>query len=153
MIGNWIEKGVLLALSAVAIIDGLRIIVGHSSTFGAYQAGGYLILIGSLIGVLTVYAWIRGELGIHGSGDEKSGRGRGPKQVVLCLAILAGSSSLIPLLGYMLSTFLFFLAYFKWLGNYRLLRAMLLSASFGLLFSYIFAAAGMMLPQGPIPWP
>jgi hypothetical protein len=153
MIADWIEKTTLLALSVVAALDGLRIILGHSSTFGATYAGGYLVLLGLLIGGLTVYSWLRGKLESPQSGDEKPGKGRIAKQVVLCLAILAGSSLLIPWLGYMLSTIIFFFAYFRLLGGYRWLPAFLRSAALGVVFAYLLTIAGMMLPQGPIPWP
>jgi len=142
-----------LALSVVAAIDGFRIILRHSSTFGASYAGGYLVLLGLLIGGLTMYSWLRGKLEKTQSGDEKREKRRAPKRVVLCLAVLAGSSLLIPWLGYMLSTLLFFLGYFRLLGGYGWLPAFLWSASLGVLFAYIFTIAGMMLPQGPIPWP
>ena len=153
MMGDRIEKGILLALSVVAALDGLRIILGYSSTFGAAYAGGYLVLLGLFIGGLTVYSWLRGKLERPRSGDEKPEKGRIPKQVVLCLAILAGSSLLIPWLGYMLSTIIFFFAYFRLLGGYRWLPAFLWSAGLGVLFAYVFTIAGMMLPQGPISWP
>lgn len=153
MIEDRIEKGILLALSAIAIIDGLRIILTRSSTFGAAYAGGYLILLGLLIGSLSAYAWLRGKLGSPRSMAEKPEKNRVPRQVWLCLIVLAGSSFLIPWLGYMLSTMIFFFAFFRLLGGYQWLRAFLLSSCLGVLFAYVFSVAGMMLPQGPIPWP
>ena len=153
MIEDWIEKGSLLALSVIAIVDGFRIILGHSSTFGATYAGGYLVLLGLLIGSLTVYAWLGGKLEKPRSQDEKAEKGSVPKKVVLCLLILAGTSLLVPRLGYMLSTIIFFLAHLRLLGGYRWLPAFLWSSSLGVLFAYILTIAGMMLPQGPIPWP
>ncbi len=153
VIGNWIEKSVLFGLSIVAVIDGCRLIFLHSSTFGSSQAGGYLVLLGLLIGLLSVHVWRRGNLGNHPPTEALPEKGKMTRSVVLCLLILAGTSLLIPLLGYMLSTVFFFLAYFRILGSYRWLRALLLSAALGVLFAYIFTEAGMMLPQGLIPWP
>ncbi|MEW6267458.1 MAG: tripartite tricarboxylate transporter TctB family protein [Thermodesulfobacteriota bacterium] len=153
MTKGWIEKTILLTLAVLAAADGSRIIGGHSSTFGAIHSGGYLILLGLLIGGLTVFSWLRGEPERPPSGEEKPEKGGIPRQVVLCLAILAGSSLLIPWLGYMLSTVIFFLAYFRFLGGYRGLPAFLWSAALGVLFAYVFTIAGMMLPQGPISWP
>jgi hypothetical protein len=150
---NWIEKGSLLALSVIATVDGLRIILRHSSTFGAIYAGSYLILLGLLIGFMTVFAWLGGKLEKQLSADEATEKGKIPKQVFLCLLILAGSSFLIPWLGYMLSTIIFFFAYLRLLGGYRWLAAFLWSAPLGILFAYIFTSAGMILPHGPIPWP
>jgi hypothetical protein len=151
--GTWIERGGLCALSVIAIGDGIRIIAFHSATFGAYHAGGYLILLGVLIGFLTTLTWARGESGPRPSSENKTEKKGIPKPVVLCLAILAGSAILIPFLGYMISTVLFFLAYFRILGGYRWPRALALSIGLGVVFAYIFSVAGMMLPQGPVPWP
>ncbi len=153
MIGNWTEKGVLFGLSLVAVIDGCRLIFFHSETFGSVQAGGYLVLLGLVIGFLSLHAWRRGNLGSREPADAQPVGGKRTRSVVLCLLILAGIAVLIPWFGYMLSTALFFLAYFRILGGYRWLRALLLSAALGVLFAYIFTEAGMMLPQGFIPWP
>ncbi len=153
MIGNWIEKTVLFGLSLVAILDGCRLIFLHSSTFGSIQAGGYLVLLGLLIGFLSLHAWRRGNLGSRPAAGAQTEKGKTARSVVLCLLILSGTSLLIPWLGYMLSTVLFFLAYFRVLGGYRWSRALWLSAMLGLFFAYVFAEAGMMLPQGFIPWP
>ncbi len=153
MVENWVEKGSLLALSVIATVDGFRIILWHSSTFGAIQAGGYLVLLGLLIGSLTVYAWLGGKLEKPRSEDEKPEKGSGLKKVVLCLLILAGTSLLVPRLGFMLSIIIFFLAHLRLLGGYRWLPAFLWSSSLGVLLAYILTIAGMMLPQGPIPWP
>ena len=153
MVAGWIEKTILLTLSALAVADGFRIILGHSSTFGAMHAGGYLVLLGLLLGGLTIFSQLKDGHERTGSEDEKRGKDGFPRPVILCLAILSGSSLLIPWLGYMLSTVIFFFAYFRLLGGYRGLPALLWSAGLGVLFAYIFALAGMMLPQGPISWP
>lgn len=153
MVGNWIEKGVLFGLSLVAVIDGVRLIFFHSATFGSSQAGGYLILLGLLIGFLSLHAWRRGNLGSRATTDAPPESGKRTGSVILCLLILAGTAFVTPWLGYMLSTVLFFLAYFRILGGYRWVRALMLSAALGVLFAYIFTEAGMMLPQGFIPWP
>jgi hypothetical protein len=152
VIGNRIEKAILFGLSLVAIIEGCRLVFFHSATFGSGQAGGYLILLGLVIGFLSLYAWRRGNLGSRAPADVPPEKGK-TRSVVLCLLILAGTALLIPWLGYMLSTVLFFLAYFRVLGGYRWLRALLLSAMLGVFFAYVFTEAGMMLPQGFIPWP
>lgn len=150
---KWIEPTVLLGLSIVAVLEGLRVISRYTTTFGSVQAGGYLILLGAVLGFLTVFAWFTGNLGLRKSQNSKNDKRRIPKQVVICLLILAGSSLCIPWLGYMLSTILFFLAYFMLLGGYRWVPALLYSIALGITFAVIFAKAGMMLPQGLIPWP
>jgi len=150
---KWIELIVLLGLAVLALMDGLRLILRHTTTFGANQAGSYLVLLGSLIGFLTIYAWLSGNLGVPKFQNSKDKKGRIPKQVIICLLILAGSSFFIPWLGYMISTLIFFFAYFLLLGGYPWVTALLLSTVFGVSMAFIFAKAGMMLPQGFIHWP
>jgi len=151
--GNWIEIAVLLGSSVIALVEGFRLIFWHTATFGSVQAGGYLILLGAVLGSLTVHAWLTGNLEVLKSQDVRHDKGRISKQVVICLLILAGSSFFIPWLGYMLSTIIFFLTYFLLLGGYRWVTALLLSTLFGISLAVIFAKAGMMLPQGFIHWP
>lgn len=80
-------------------------------------------------------------------------KGSLPKRVVLCLSILGGTAALIPWVGYLVSTMVFFLFHLRLIGGYRWSKALVWSVGLGILFAYVFAAAGMMLPQGPIPWP
>jgi hypothetical protein len=153
MIADRIEKIILLALSILALCEGLRIIWGHQSTFGATYAGGYLILLGLLIGGLGVYSRVGGASKGSELPKERLKKDSLPKRVLLCLGILGGTVVLIPWLGYMLSTIIFFLVHLRVLGGYRWAPALVWAVGLGILFAYVFAIAGMMLPQGPIPWP
>ncbi|HEY8504630.1 MAG TPA: tripartite tricarboxylate transporter TctB family protein, partial [Gemmataceae bacterium] len=109
----------LAVLALVTAGEGWRLISRYGSQLGGRQAGGYLVLLGAVLLILTLLAWQRGEF----AGDPDPAAGGGPaggaRRVAVCLAILAGYVFLTPRLGYLVATVLFFLTYLRVLGHYR----------------------------------
>ncbi|BDG59536.1 tripartite tricarboxylate transporter TctB family protein [Caldinitratiruptor microaerophilus] len=143
----------LTVLALVTAGEGWRLISRYGSQLGGRQAGGYLVLLGAALMILTLLGRHRGEF----AGDPGPATGGGPaggaRRVTVCLVILAGYVFLTPRLGYLVSTVLFFLTYLRVLGNYRWAAAIALSALFGVGSAVVFAQAGMVLPRGMIAWP
>lgn len=153
----------LAVLALVTAGEGWRLISRYGSQLGGRQAGGYLVLLGAVLLILTLLAWQRGEFagdpdpaaggGAAGGGPAGGGPAGGAQRVAVCLVILAGYVFLTPRLGYLVATVLFFLTHLRVLGNYRWAAAIALSALFGVGSAVVFAQAGMVLPRGMIAWP
>jgi hypothetical protein len=159
-----LELLVLFLLAGVTIYDGVRIVIrgralsaagGLSSymALGAGQAGVYLAFLGGLLACLSIiYFWI----GIRTDGRKSSFERRaeeGIQWVLIAFAILAAYVLIMGSLGYMLSTALFLVVFFKVFGSYRWLPSLLGALAIAVGSAYFWATLGMMLPQGIIPWP
>lgn len=142
----------LLLVGVAGIADGLRIILTKTDTVGSASAGGWLVLLGGLLGIgifkLVTKQEIRSEQDTSTIHDE--GHFWLP---VTALAMLLIYIALINPLGYTLATLLFMAIYLHVFGKYGVLKIATISIAFALGSSWLWAAMDMMLPQGIVPWP
>ena len=142
----------LILVGLAGIVDGLRIILTKTDTVGSASAGGWLVLLGVLLGIgtfkLAMQGGIQSEQGTVAADAER--------QVwlpVTVLAMLLIYIVLITPLGYTLATLLFMAIYLRVFGKYGVLKVATISIAFALGSSWLWAALDMMLPQGILPWP
>lgn len=147
-----VQPLLLLLVAVVAILDGVRIVVGKQDMVGAREGGGYVVLLGLILACLAVayasqlrkpvtrpgFHW-KAQTGIH--------------WVPIGFAILAGYILLIDHLGYPLSTLLFFITYLRVFGAYRWVPIIGGSLAVAVALTLLWSALGMVLPRGPLPWP
>ena len=142
----------LLLVGVAGIADGLRIILTKTDTVGSASAGGWLVLLGGLLGIgifkLVTKREIQSEQDTSTIDDE--GHFWLP---VAALAMLLIYIALINPLGYTLATLLFMAIYLRVFGKYGVLKIATISIAFALGSSWLWAAMDMMLPQGILPWP
>lgn len=149
---KWIELPVLVFLAAIAVWDGVRVATKNPDTPNAGEAGGYLVLLGSLLACLaTTYAiqLHRGRL----EAGFAAGMGSGTKRVCIAPVIFLAYIVLMAPLGYVLSTAIFFVASFRAFGSYRWLPVIVSSFLMAGTSAYFWSALGMMLPTGILGWP
>ncbi len=142
----------LLLVGLAGIVDGLRIILTKTDTVGSASAGGWLVLLGVLLGIGTFKLAMQG--GIQSEQDTATAdAGRQLWLPVTVLAMLLIYVVLITPLGYTLATLLFMAIYLRVFGKYGVLKVATISIAFALGSSWLWAALDMMLPQGILPWP
>ncbi len=142
---------VLLLVGLAGIIDGLRIILTKTDTVGSASAGGWLVLLGVLLGIGTLKLAMQG--GIQSEQGTAADAERQLWLPVTVLAMLLIYIVLITPLGYTLATLLFMAIYLRVFGKYSVLKVATISIAFALGSSWLWAALDMMLPQGILPWP
>ncbi len=139
-----IEVGILFALSAIVVMDGM--VLTNLDRMRAGESGGYEILIGLILASLTVLYWFRGSAG------EWTG-GPGGRYVAAAFGILAAYAFIMPHLGYLLSTLLVTVAYMRGLSGYRWLPSLAFSVVFAIGTAWFWAWLVVVVPQGILPWP
>ncbi len=149
-----IEALILLLIALTVLWDGTRImmLLDHKTmqTMGAPQAGGYLVLLGLVLGCLA----LRHGLEPRSRGTEASkGWGANLHYVAIAAIVFAGYMSLWEYLGYLLSTAVFFVIFLRVFSAYHWRSILIGSAAFAIGSAYLWVLVGLVLPQGIVPWP
>lgn len=148
----FVDAFLLLLVGFLGVSDGLRIILTRTDTVGGAAAGGWIVLLGSLLIVGTY------KLGVQQirSAREESTRAFDtraqlwpPITVISMLFIYIAS---MDWLGYALSTFLFMAAYLRLFGKYNVFTIAVISVAFAFGSNWLWARMDMMLPHGSLPW-
>jgi hypothetical protein len=142
----------LLLVGFAGIIDGLRIILTKTDTVGSASAGGWLVLLGVLLGIGTFKLAIEDSIQPE-QGTPTADTERRVWLPITALAMVLIYVALINPLGYMLATLLFMAIYLRVFGKYGVLKVATISIAFAVSSSWLWAALDMMLPQGILPWP
>jgi hypothetical protein len=119
---------------------------------GSASAGGWLVLLGALLGIGTFKLALQGNL----QSEQDMATAETEKQLwlpVTVSAMLLIYITLITPLGYTLATLLFMAIYLRAFGKYGVLKVATISIAFSLGSSWLWTALDMMLPQGILPWP
>ena len=147
---TWIQAGVLFFLALLAVVEGRTIILENTDTFGADISGWYVIMLGSLLALLTIYyCFTAGKI----SPQKQSGEPGETKKAKLLILLLIAYVLAIEYLGYALSSVLFMGIFFRLQGKYSWRKVAMLSLGLGISFSLIFSVVGMSLPTGFLPFP
>lgn len=141
-----IESVVLMVMALTAVGEGIRIIVQQATKLRAFQAGGYLVLIGLVLAGTTVVYWLR-------ESEVRWDTGEGGRWVLLSAVILVGYTLLLPVIGYVLSTILAFIIYLRVFGAYRWAFVLGFSCVASVGSAWLWDWLSIMLPTGPLPWP
>jgi len=146
-----VEVGVLLTVATAALWDGGRLILlERRSQPQALEAGGYEILLASLLACLAVLYWRRERLrpGVDWKAEH------GLRKVLVGFTTLAGCVAAMPYLGYLLSTAVLFVAYLRMFSSYRWLSILAITVVASVGSAWLWAAVDLLLPQGIfLPWP
>ena len=139
-----IEVGILFAISAVVVVDG--IVLTNLDRMRAGESGGYEILIGVILAGLTALYYF-GDIAGEWTG------GPGGRRVAAAFGILAAYAFMIPHLGYLLSTLVVTVAYMRGLSGYRWLPSLAFAIVFAIGTAWFWAWLVVIVPQGILPWP
>ncbi len=141
-----IESVVLMLMALTAIGEGIRIVIQQATKLRAFQAGGYLVLIGLLLAGMTILYWLR-------EPEIRWDAGEGGRWAMIAALILVGYTLLLPVLGYVLSTVLAFVIYLRFFGSYRWAFTIAFSCAVSVGSAWLWDWLSIMLPAGPLPWP
>ncbi|HSB72976.1 MAG TPA: tripartite tricarboxylate transporter TctB family protein [Candidatus Methylomirabilis sp.] len=141
-----IESALLAVVALTAVGEGLRIIFGYTTRLRAFEAGGYLVLIGLLLAGVTILYWRR-------EPEARWEVGQGGRWVMIAMLILVAYTLLLPVLGYLLSTTLVFIVYLRAFSTYRWPFILGFSCTVGVGSTWAWDQLAIMLPAGPLPWP
>ncbi len=141
-----VESALLMVVALVAIAEGIRIIVQQATKLRAFEAGGYLILIGLLLVGMTILYWLR-------EPEIRWDAGEGGRWAIIAALILVGYTLLLPVLGYVLSTVLALVIYLRFFGSYRWAFILGFSCAVSVGSAWMWDWLSIMLPTGPLPWP
>lgn len=151
---RWADSLVLFILAALSIWDGLRIITTKQEIVGAMGAGGWLVLIGSLLAIATgVHSYRQFKSKSHEERDQAEGENAPVLPVVIVVAMVMAFVFFLPRWGYMICTALFFVIYLSYFGRYNPIAIALGTAAFAIGSAYLWAEVGLTIPQGIVPWP
>lgn len=139
-----IEVGILFAISAVVVMDGL--VLTNLDRMRAGESGGYEILIGLILATLTALYWF-------GNVEGEWTGGPGARYVAAAFGILAAYAFMMPHLGYLLSTLVITVAYMRGLSGYRWLPSLVFAVVFAISTAWFWAWLVVVVPQGILPWP
>ena len=145
-----IELAVMLALALTALADGVRIVRG-SGEYRQGLAGGFQVLIASLLVFCAIVYWVRAErVAVQWDAVTKD---QGLRWVFIGFAIFAAYIAAMPVLGYMLSSTLAFIVYLRVYSSYRWGTVIGGSILLGVGSAYLWDWLETGLPQGFVPWP
>jgi vacuolar-type H+-ATPase subunit I/STV1 len=145
-----IEAAFILALAGLAIGDGLRIVEQETATIGAQEAGGWLLLVASLLVVaVLVYA---GQQWNASAREEPATGNESVAPVATASGLLVAYLICLPFLGYMAATFLFVMSYVLWFGRYRTIYVVAGALAAAVLSSWLWEGIDLNLPKGLLPW-
>lgn len=141
-----IEVLVLLAVATLAILDGIAIASRRDQQLRALEAGGYEVLLGTLLAAATIVYTVR---------EPATGwvKGSGTRTVIAAFGILAAYAFLLTPLGYVLSTMLAFLAYLRVFSSYRWAPIIAYSVVVSVGTAWLWELLAIALPDGIVPWP
>lgn len=141
-----VELAVLSLVAITALAEGVRIMTRHATSLRAFEAGGYLALLGGLlVGLAIVY-------GIREPAERWEG-GQGVRWVLAAMALLVAYALALPVLGYLVSTALAFTAYLRIFSSYRWVPILAFAGGMSLASAWLWTSLAVILPQGILPWP
>jgi hypothetical protein len=135
-----IEIGVLLLIGAVVAGDGARFVL-VTQHLRALEVGGYEILLGLLLVVLTLVYALR-PLGVNWQISA------GNRNAAISYALLLAFAASLHWIGYIVSTFAVVTAYVRLLGGYRLTSSLLVAAVFAIASTWLWTSLMISLPRG-----
>ncbi len=141
-----LELVVLLLVALTALLEGVRIMIQHATALRAFEAGGYLVLLGGLLACLAIVYGVR-------EPAERWKAGQGGRRVLVAMAVLVAYALAMPILGYLVSTVLAFVAYLRIFGAYRWVPVLVLACGISLASAWLWTWLAIVLPQGILPWP
>jgi putative tricarboxylic transport membrane protein len=134
-----------LALSVVTCIGSLRLGIGRLQVPGM----GFMPFVASvLLGILSLALFVQASLSEEDERREVFARKRW-KQVVIIIIALSIYAWLVPILGYVIATFLFMGSIFKFAGVGKWWKAIVASFLTTFITFYLFSVLlGVQLPTG-----
>lgn len=141
-----VELAVLLLGALTALAEGLRIMIRHATQLRAFEAGGYLALLGALLVALAVVYGVRAPAERWEAGPET-------RWVLVAMAVLVAYALALPWLGYLVSTALALVVFLRIFGVYRWPAVLVFAGGVSLLSAWLWSALAIVLPRGPLPWP
>lgn len=138
------ELIILFAMSAMVIVDG--IVLAGLDRMRAGEAGGYEILLGTILAGMTALYWSKDVTSEWPPSE-------GIRYVAIAFGVLVIYAFALPYLGYMLSTFLVTIAYMRGLSDYRWLPTVGFALAFSVGTTWLWARLVIVVPQGILPWP
>jgi len=141
-----VELAVLSLVAITALAEGVRIMIRHATSLRAFEAGGYLALLGGLVVGLAIVYGIR-------EPPERWEGGQGVRWVLVAMALLVAYALALPVLGYLVSTVLAFVAYLRIFSSYRWVFIVTFACGMSLASAWLWTFLAVILPQGILPWP
>lgn len=147
-----VEHLLLLLPAIAAVWGGVRTEIQNPGMMGARLGGAYVALLGFILACLVVAHWFTSSSRGTEPGPEPSAD-KDLRRVGIGLGFFLGYILLIGVLGYLLSTALFFAVCLRLFGAYRWAQTAIGSLAAAIGLAYLWEQLEMTLPQGILPWP
>lgn len=144
-----VAVAVMLSVALVALGDGIRII--NLETDGGYLAGGFQVLVASLLLLFSLLYWFTTATVAINVGAAI--RDHGVRLAILGFAIFVAYVAVLPVAGYMVSSTVAFLIYLRIYSSYRWPTIIAGSLFVGVGSAYLWQWLQTGLPSGFLPWP
>ncbi|MCT2584480.1 tripartite tricarboxylate transporter TctB family protein [Actinophytocola gossypii] len=147
----WTPMLVLLLLAALAVEEGLRLLLTVDPAAQADMAGWYVLALGLVLAVTTLYAERPGRAVSTSEESEEEGvvRPATPRRdMVLCLAFFAGYAVLLGTAGHVVAGCASVLGYLRFVSRYPWVRAIAYTAAVNAVLVTLFELSGVVLPTG-----
>ena len=151
---NLVIAGVLLFLNAVTFYEAWQIedkakAAGVAEVLGP---GAYVAVLGVFLLVFTM-VFIYQNILRHENGNQSQGLfGQSILRPLTIVCIMAGYTSLIPFIGFLLSSVIFFVLVFGLISHYGVFRSVTLALLVGFIFFLVFEKIlSLPFPRGLLP--
>lgn len=159
--GAYTPMFLLLLLAALAIEEGLRLLLAVDPAAQADMAGWYVLVLGLILAGTSVYT----ERPQVTSGNEtpaNSGEGEPEveyirphtprRNVVVCLLLIAVYALLLSIAGYVIAGFVVVFAFLRAISGYGWVRTAVLTVAINAVAITLFELSGVVLPSGILPF-
>ncbi|MER2632842.1 MULTISPECIES: hypothetical protein [Chelativorans] len=134
------EIGILLLLGAVVTGDGIRFVL-VTRHLRALEVGGYQILLGLLLIILTLFYALKPLA-------ENWRISEGNRNTAIGYGLLVAYAASLHGLGYIISTLIVVAAYMRLLGGYRMASSLAVAAIFATASAWLWTTLMISLPRG-----
>jgi hypothetical protein len=141
-----VELAALALVAATALAEGVRIMIRHRASLRAFEAGGYLVILGALLAALGVVYALRAPA-------ERWQETQGGRRVLVAVALLVAYALALPVLGYLLSTALALVAYLRAFSAYGWAATLAFASAVAVATAWLWRFLVVILPPGVLPWP
>ncbi len=144
----------LLTVSAVAVGEGLRLVVGSTTAVTSVAPGVYVCAVGVVLAAATVVGMLRPvtntdpDDGATEATLEPDDELRQRRKVWRLLAMMVVYAVALPWVGFALTNGLFTVAYLWWIAGYPVIRSLVYGVIIDAALVAFFTQVGVLLPPG-----
>ncbi|MFC4561687.1 hypothetical protein ACFO4E_07445 [Nocardiopsis mangrovi] len=151
-LGAYAPMLVLLLLAGLSIEEGLRLLLTVDPAAQADMAGWYVLVLGAVLAVTSVYAERPAAGGGGAVHDDPGGDAPRPatprRDMAVCLLLVAAYAVLLGTLGHVLAHVIVVFVFLRAISRYGWVRSVAYTAAINAVLVAVLGLSGVVLPTG-----